>query len=104
MPFGGAGHSSGHIFHVPVAKPWHNAPEYRTLLVPYPLLLTDTTDFLSEKRPTKFTDLHSQPETMPSMYHQSLTILLGLLFHNALKQIAVTWDRTCNPQMREQAL
>ena len=53
MPFGGAGHLSDHIFHVPGAKVWDNAAALYTLPVTYPFCgsaLTDTTDNAAEKK------------------------------------------------------
>ena len=54
--FGGAGHLSDQIFHVPGAKLWHYAAELHDFSVTYPLCssaLTNTTDNLSEMCPLK---------------------------------------------------
>ena len=54
--FGGAGHLSDQIFHVPGAKHCHYAPELRTLSITYPFCgsaHTDTTDNLLEMCPLK---------------------------------------------------
>ena len=57
------------------------------------------------KCPTKLTGMHSHPEKMSVLYHQSYTTCQGLnTLSKAFQRLPRPGYRTCNPQMWVQAL
>ena len=83
------------------ARLWHYAAEPRTLSITYllcGLAITNTTDNQSEMWPLKFTDFSL------FLYHQSYTILQGLLIPPMTFPSCHDQAQTGNPQMGEPAL
>ena len=81
-----------------LAMVWHYATELRTLSVPYPLTLTNTTDILSEMCPLKHTVFF--PVFVQLIVHN----LTRAAYPQWLSQVVMTGARTGYPQMGEPAL